>query len=702
MGQIFLSHVEEDFGVVKEIADGLEREGYTTWCYEEQSVVGVPHMRLTRKAIDQAEAFALFISSRALNSPRHIWREVYRAVNSDKPILPLLLEVTYDEFQERQPEWDDATAGAVAVSIPTDSPSAIVPRIIAGLKELGIQPERARIQEAEPEALSEPARPDSSYGQPTSPPSRFGPWIIVEPQPDAEWSWLCKHETTEQTATVEILFTDDVGEGKEIRKAVSANPSLAAVGAQTLIASNQLLLRPDEAWPEPPPGEFAFWVAREELPVSEATVVVTTAILETAIESLDALIRAATESGVRLTIDPTTASISATGDVRLQQPGLPPFSDIPIEEQAIRFLQDLDLDEETKDIVTAAASLEDIKSKLAPEAIPDDAPSASPELGVANVQSDSGIFAVEDDGDSDIVPEPVSEYLELDDQPEEPATTDTNLLRRLASTPSTLLGSVRRWSEQVVAVPQQTQRMPVGAAIVSGLAGAALVVAAIVVVGLSTNEESNDVTYFATPALFSPGVTLSPGSVSVRPSGTTLIKDTFDESGGVFPRESSSPDTYEASYEGGTYLIEKSGDGSVSFSIPGYLEDSITEIDVELDGSASQEDRYAGVVCRSQEPESMSGYRMEVNLDSQQVAIVRLDDGVGTPLAAAKGAGLNAADQSNRLGIQCDGEQIAALVNGTEIMSVTDAAYEGGAGYLWLHSEGPETARFDNLLVSQP
>lgn len=587
-------------------------------------------------------------------------------------------------------------------ALPSETPSRLRGLIAECLaKEPRSRPSAQAVEAQLREVRTE--LPDSSYGQPASPLARFGPWIIVEPHPDAAWSWLCRHETTEQIATVEILFTDDVREGTQIRTAVSANPSLVAVGAQTLIASNRLLLRPDETWPEPPPGEFAFWVAREELTVSEATVVVTTALLEAAVESLQALIGAATESGVRLTIDPTTASISASGDVRLRRPGLPPLSDTPIEEQAMSFLQSLNLDDETRGILAAAASLEDVKSKLlAPEAIPDDTPSASPELGVANVASDSGIVAVEDEGDSEIVTRPESEYLEFADQPEEPATTDTSLLRRLASTPSTLLGSVRRQSDPAVAASQETQRLPVGAAIASGLAGATLVVAAIVVVGLSTGEGSNEVTYFATPSALSPGATLPPGSVSVRPSGTILWGEDFDASSGLFPQESSSPESYEASYEDGTYLIENSGDGSVALPIPVDLVDSITEIDVELDGSASQEDRYAGVACRSQEPESMSGYRLEANLDSLQVAVVRLDDGVGTPLAAAKGANLNAADQSNRLGIQCADGHITALVNGTEIMSVTDAAYERGGGYLWLHSEGPETVRFDNFVVSQP
>src|SRR5207249_157004 len=69
----------------------------------------------------------------------YVQREVLRAVNSDTRFFPLLLGVSYGELQRRRPEWEDAIAGVVATSIPSEA-SEVVPRIVAGLKRLGIQP----------------------------------------------------------------------------------------------------------------------------------------------------------------------------------------------------------------------------------------------------------------------------------------------------------------------------------------------------------------------------------------------------------------------------------------------------------------------------------------------------------------------------------------------------------------------------------
>ncbi len=153
MSQVFLSHVEKDGGVVEEIAAGLEREGYTSWYYEEQSkkYPGVPHRDLTREAIEEADIFGLLVSSHALDDPGpYVEIEINQAVKRQKRFLPLLLDVTYSEFERRRPDWEEVLVGAVAVDVPPDRASETVPNLVAGLKKLGIQPGRAgEVTEAE-------------------------------------------------------------------------------------------------------------------------------------------------------------------------------------------------------------------------------------------------------------------------------------------------------------------------------------------------------------------------------------------------------------------------------------------------------------------------------------------------------------------------------------------------------------------------
>lgn len=165
MSDIFLSHVQEDFPVVRELADGLEGDGYSTWYYERDSnLPGVPHPLQTRKAIEEANAFLLLISPQSLAQPQHVRREVMRAVNVDKPFIPLLLDVSYPDFAEREPAWEDALAGAVATPMPSEGPSAMVPVIGSALQQLGIAPET-------PGAPSTQSRPVTSS---TVIPASFG------------------------------------------------------------------------------------------------------------------------------------------------------------------------------------------------------------------------------------------------------------------------------------------------------------------------------------------------------------------------------------------------------------------------------------------------------------------------------------------------------------------------------------------------
>lgn len=137
---LFLSHVEEDSLVVKELRDALEAEGYSTWDYKKDARPVIDHQTQTRQAITEAAAFVLLISPHSLDQPQHVRREVLRAAQLDKPFVPLLLDVPYAEFAAREPTWEDALAGAVAISIPPEGPACVVSAIVESLRRLGIQP----------------------------------------------------------------------------------------------------------------------------------------------------------------------------------------------------------------------------------------------------------------------------------------------------------------------------------------------------------------------------------------------------------------------------------------------------------------------------------------------------------------------------------------------------------------------------------
>src|ERR1700732_276198 len=137
--KIFVSYVEEDGEVAHEIAKHLEAHGYSSWYYERDCPAGADYFEETFKAISDCEAMAIIISPRSLPSDQ-ITREIVRAVESNKATLPLLLDLTHDEYAHRRPGWKQAMAAANATRLRANEIPGIIPALVAGLHAKGIHP----------------------------------------------------------------------------------------------------------------------------------------------------------------------------------------------------------------------------------------------------------------------------------------------------------------------------------------------------------------------------------------------------------------------------------------------------------------------------------------------------------------------------------------------------------------------------------
>lgn len=115
--KVFLSYVQEDGAVAEQIAASLEARGFSTWYYQRDCKTG-NYLLATREAIEQCEAFVLFISPRSIVS-EDVTIEVVRALKSHKKKFPLLLEISYEKFESDQPEWAQAL-GASAAAVDSD------------------------------------------------------------------------------------------------------------------------------------------------------------------------------------------------------------------------------------------------------------------------------------------------------------------------------------------------------------------------------------------------------------------------------------------------------------------------------------------------------------------------------------------------------------------------------------------------------
>jgi hypothetical protein len=141
MSHIFVSHVEEDADVALGIALGLEQAGFSTWCYELDSVAGVSYLLQTKQAIERSGAVVVVISAHSLGSSQ-MTKEVVRAHESGKHFAPVLRGIAHAEFQTRQPEWREAIGSATSIVVPAHGVAEILPRVVDGLRALGIRPKR--------------------------------------------------------------------------------------------------------------------------------------------------------------------------------------------------------------------------------------------------------------------------------------------------------------------------------------------------------------------------------------------------------------------------------------------------------------------------------------------------------------------------------------------------------------------------------
>jgi hypothetical protein len=141
MKQIFISYVEEDSEIARSIATGLEQAGYLTWYYERDSLPGANYLWQIGEAIEQAPVFLLLISPASLGS-QQVTSEVVRAYECGKPFLPVLRDLNHAEFQRRQPVWRQAVGAAASIRIPSAGVPAILSSLLAGVKNLGLQPVR--------------------------------------------------------------------------------------------------------------------------------------------------------------------------------------------------------------------------------------------------------------------------------------------------------------------------------------------------------------------------------------------------------------------------------------------------------------------------------------------------------------------------------------------------------------------------------
>jgi len=139
VSDVFISFAEGDLAIAQEVARGIEAAGYSTWYYERDSIAGVKHFEQTSREIVQSQAVVLIISPRSVRS-HQVDSEVTYTHETSGRFVPILYELTHESFRELKPNWVRCLMAATAIRVPQEGVAAILPRIVAGLSALGVEP----------------------------------------------------------------------------------------------------------------------------------------------------------------------------------------------------------------------------------------------------------------------------------------------------------------------------------------------------------------------------------------------------------------------------------------------------------------------------------------------------------------------------------------------------------------------------------
>jgi hypothetical protein len=193
MSQVFISHIEEEQNVAEEIARGLEEAGYTVWYYERDSYPGTDYLQQVDRAIEECNAVLVLISPQSVDS-RQIGDEVKWARELQKTFVPVLLRMSWTEFQQRRTQWRMALGITAGVLNPQGGVSAIIPRITNGLRNPGIPPAGAGTSGSKVESVPKPSLRDRAKTNSQSTRRRSGRIATHPGVLDSTWSKVALRE----------------------------------------------------------------------------------------------------------------------------------------------------------------------------------------------------------------------------------------------------------------------------------------------------------------------------------------------------------------------------------------------------------------------------------------------------------------------------------------------------------------------------
>ncbi len=193
-------------------------------------------------------------------------------------------------------------------------------------------------------------------------------------------------------------------------------------------------------------------------------------------------------------------------------------------------------------------------------------------------------------------------------------------------------------------------------------------------------------------------------TANAQSDSLVLVDDMEDPAVGLLSEVSANPDLSAFTYFDGRYFIQTLQEGTTgdifSFLNTNPVSDTIMSIDLAIGGD--QTGKYGLIGCRA--GIDNAGYQFSLEPAAGVAALWRIDPSGAVKLGEADVADLVVPGTDfNTLGIGCEGNVIAAAINGEVVLSQNDDTYTSGLSYIGAgaYEGAPETvvAAFDDLII---
>lgn len=135
---IHITATQSDSLVAKLLAGSLESRGYRAWYYQRDALPGIPLRRQARDSMRASKVSLLLISRNSLGS-QAFEDEVRDAGELGRPFLPILVDMSLDEFSARPPAWRPILGAAAIIEYQRSNLENILNRLCQSLELMGLQ-----------------------------------------------------------------------------------------------------------------------------------------------------------------------------------------------------------------------------------------------------------------------------------------------------------------------------------------------------------------------------------------------------------------------------------------------------------------------------------------------------------------------------------------------------------------------------------